>query len=56
MSSLTTPCNADDETNVIIRNVDVFSQLFYWLNVEQKVAWGVDGTVFLNQYEVEFIK
>ncbi len=56
MSSLLTPCNINDERNVILGNIDLLPQLYYWLNIDTKVDWGLDGKVFLNSYEIEFVK
>ncbi|MFB5945242.1 LamG-like jellyroll fold domain-containing protein [Albibacterium profundi] len=55
MSSLVTPCNVDDDQNVIVGNVDLLSQIFYWLRIETKPDWALDGSVFLDQYEIEFV-
>jgi hypothetical protein len=55
MSSLLTPCNIEDERNVIVGNIDLLPQLYYWLNIDTKADWGLDGKVFLNKYEIEFV-
>lgn len=44
--------NAD----MTIRNVDIIPQIFYWFKVDVKADWELDGTVFLDRYEIEFIK
>lgn len=45
-----------DPNLVLLQNIDVTTQMFYWLRVPTKAAWGLDGTVWLNRYEIEFIK
>lgn len=45
-----------DPNMVVIQNVDITSQMYYWLRVPVKDAWGLDGKVWLNKYEIEFIK
>lgn len=46
----------EDPNMVLLQNVDVTSQMFYWLRVPTKSSWNLDGTVWLNKYETEFIK
>lgn len=45
-----------DPGTLLLQNVDVASQLFYWLRVPTKSSWGLDGTAWLSKYEIEFIK
>ncbi|MCX2452735.1 DUF4983 domain-containing protein [Pedobacter sp. PLR] len=46
----------EDPNMVLLQNVDITSQMFYWLRVPTKTSWNLDGTVWLNKYEIEFIK
>lgn len=39
-----------------LRNTDIASQLFYWYGVRAEDSWKLDGTVFLERFESEFIK
>ncbi|MBC8986300.1 DUF4983 domain-containing protein [Pedobacter sp. N36a] len=45
-----------DPKMILLQNVDVTTQMFYWLRVPTKAAWNLDGTVWLDDYETEFIK
>ncbi len=45
-----------DENAVLIQNVDVVSQVFYWLGVTPNQNWALEGSVFLSKYELEFLK
>lgn len=55
VSTLTLPCG-EDPSNVLVQNVDLVPQIFYWLKIEPKSDWALDGTVFLDRFEIEFIK
>lgn len=55
VSSASLPCDLDDSA-VLIQNVDIVPQIFYWLKIEPKADWSLDGTVFLDRFEIEFIK
>jgi len=50
-----TPCVKDD-SEVLIQNVDLAAQVFYWLEVRPNENWGLEGSVFLSKYELEFLK
>lgn len=45
-----------DESSVLIQNIDVVSQVFYWLGIVPKQNWALEGSVFLSKYELEFLK
>ncbi|KGE15667.1 alkaline phosphatase family protein [Sphingobacterium deserti] len=50
------PPVADSENpQRIINQVDILPQIYYWLNMEPFDSWGLEGTVFLNAYEREFV-
>lgn len=43
-------------SDILVGNIDITSQLFYWLKIDAPLTWGLEGNVFLNKFEVEFIK
>jgi len=45
-----------DENAVLIQPEDYFTQIFYWLEIQTQKDWKLQGQVFLNKYEVEFLK
>lgn len=45
-----------DPNMVLLQNVDVASQLYYWLRIPVKTEWNLDGVSWLSNYELEFIK
>lgn len=49
------PC-PQDNSEVLIQNTDVASQVFYWLGIKPSDNWALEGTVFLSKYEIEFLK
>lgn len=55
VSTVTLPCG-ENPANVLVQNVDLVPQIFYWLKVPIKADWTLDGAVFLDRFEVEFIK
>lgn len=52
---LYTPC-ASNQTETLLETSDVAKQVFYWLGIKTNDAWSLDGKLFLNQFEVEFLK
>lgn len=44
-------CNA----GTIVGIKDILPQVFYWLNIKSDESWGLEGTVFLSEYETEFV-
>lgn len=53
-------CNVQVEdkatnTQILLNAVDILPQVFYWLNVKTADSWGLEGKVFLDAYEKEFI-
>ena len=55
VSTVTLPCG-EDPANVLVQNVDLVPQIFYWLKIKPKADWSLDGAVFLDRFEIEFIK
>lgn len=45
-----------DEKSVLVQNIDLASQVFYWLGITPNENWSLEGTVFLSKYELEFLK
>lgn len=45
----------DKKDEKILYSVDILPQVFYWLNVKTADSWGLEGKVFLDAYEKEFI-
>lgn len=54
MASEVVPCDLG-ENAVFIQASDFFPQIFYWLEVRTLKDWKLEGQVFLNKYEVEFL-
>ncbi|WP_394676979.1 LamG-like jellyroll fold domain-containing protein [uncultured Sphingobacterium sp.] len=46
----------DQNNTVLIQPADMFTQIFYWLELQAHKDWNLDGQVFLNKYEIEFLK
>lgn len=44
------------ENSILIQPQDYFTQIFYWLEIQPQKEWGLQGQVFLNKYEIEFLK
>lgn len=40
---------------LLLSAVDIAPQIFYWLNIKPAESWGLEGKVFLNTYETEFV-
>lgn len=55
LSALDIPCSKTD-ANVLVQNLDIVSQIYYWLRVDPAASWGVEGVNFLNRFEAEFIR
>lgn len=51
-----TPNPPSGKTTMMMKNVDVSVQIFYWLGLSIPSAWITDGNVWLNKYENEFYK
>jgi len=45
-----------DESAVLVQNIDVATQVFYWLGITPNDNWALEGSVFLSKYELEFLK
>lgn len=45
----------EKESQIYLYDVDLLPQIFYWLEVETNDSWGLEGEVFLDGYEKEFI-
>lgn len=39
----------------VMGSMDIVSQIYYWLNINTADSWELEGQVFLDQYEQEFI-
>lgn len=46
----------DTKVTTLIQPADMFTQIFYWLELQPQKDWSLDGQVFLNKYEIEFLK
>jgi hypothetical protein len=42
--------------SLFVKGVDVVTTTFYWLRIPTKTTWGLEGSTWLQQYEVEFVK
>lgn len=45
----------DTKDEKLLYSVDILPQIFYWLHVTTADSWGLEGKVFLDAYEKEFI-
>jgi hypothetical protein len=42
--------------SVVSSPTDIAALMMYWMNVEIKSEYGIDGNPFLNKFEIEFVK
>ncbi|GHE23392.1 hypothetical protein [Sphingobacterium griseoflavum] len=40
---------------IFFHAVDFFPQIFYWLELQTQESWNLEGQIFLNRFEVEFL-
>lgn len=52
----TQPNNDPLKESLLVKAVDVAPIFFYWLRLEPKADWGLEGTNWLTKYEMEFVK
>ncbi|MBS1756679.1 MAG: DUF4983 domain-containing protein [Bacteroidetes bacterium] len=52
----TTPSSNPSVTSMVVKNVDLFTNLFYWLKIPTNSSWNLEGANWLQQYEIEFVK
>ncbi|TCC84500.1 LamG-like jellyroll fold domain-containing protein [Pedobacter hiemivivus] len=45
-----------NRTSLVVQNTDIAPQIYYWYGVSINDKWGLDGKVFLESFESEFIK
>ncbi|WP_018626959.1 LamG-like jellyroll fold domain-containing protein [Niabella aurantiaca] len=50
------PINDPNKRSMQLANSGVANTIFYWLRLPTKDAWGFEGTKWLQDYEIEFIK
>lgn len=50
------PCTVGDASVVQLQSEDIYTQIFYWLELQAPAEWKLQGQVFLNKYEEEFLK
>lgn len=55
VTNMNSVCEAK-ASDILVGNIDITSQIFYWLKIDPPVSWGLEGNVFLSRFEVEFIK
>ncbi|HUC82673.1 MAG TPA: hypothetical protein VMR70_17325, partial [Flavisolibacter sp.] len=41
---------------VLVKSVDLAANFFYWLRITAATGWNLEGTKWLEQYEIEFVK
>lgn len=46
---------SDTDASVILWSIDLLPQIFYWMNIEPHTSWGLEGSIFLDKFEREFI-
>ncbi|TJZ59741.1 hypothetical protein FAZ15_12625 [Sphingobacterium olei] len=49
------PCSTAS-AEVFLQNIDLFPQVFYWMDIPADDNWNLAGTVFLKNFENEFRK
>jgi hypothetical protein len=42
--------------SLLVKSVDLVTNAFYWLKIPTQGSWGLEGTAWLTQYEIEFLK
>ena len=56
------PCSitpAPDDPKIgslLVKSVDLVTNSLYWLKIPTQDSWGLDGTAWLTDYEIEFLK
>lgn len=45
-----------DENAILLQNKDIARQVYYWLHMTAPDTWKLEGQMFLNRFEVEFLK
>lgn len=51
------PLNEDDARNqVLVYSIDILPQIAYWMGVTPQDSWALEGKLFLDRYEAEFLK
>lgn len=55
-NTISTPCNSNDNSNVLVNSIDLIPTMLYWLQLDVKDDWGLKGYNFLQKFEIEFIK
>lgn len=50
------PCVDESSNAILLQSVDVVTQTFYWFGIEPQQNWGLQGQVFLTNFELEFIR
>lgn len=44
-----------DPNAVLFQSTDVFTQIFYWMQLQTQDTWNLEGQVFLGRFESEFL-
>ncbi|MCU7549408.1 DUF4983 domain-containing protein [Chitinophagaceae bacterium LB-8] len=52
----TAPVGDPAKAPIWAKSLDVATTLMYWLKIPVQSTWKLDGSVWLNQYEMEFVK
>ncbi len=55
------PCTTLPNANpnvasLLVKSVDLVPTVFYWLRMPTATSWGLEGSSWLSQYEIEFVK
>lgn len=45
-----------DENKILIQNIDIAQNVFYWLGINPNENWALEGSPFLSKFELEFLK
>ena len=51
----TIPVTDPTKESLLVKAVDLAPIFFYWLRLEPKGDWGLEGTNWLSKYEIEFV-
>ncbi|MGJ1285353.1 LamG-like jellyroll fold domain-containing protein [Sphingobacterium spiritivorum] len=46
----------DANKSILFQDIDIAPQVYYWMGVKTQDTWKLEGSVFLNKFEVEFLK
>lgn len=45
-----------DDKAILVQNIDIASNVFYWLGITPQDNWALEGKAFLSTFELEFLR